>query len=249
MFRLSARHYDALYGFKDYREEADAVARLIRRHGRGRGMRLLDVGCGTGAHLRYLRRRFRVEGLDADAGMLAVARRHLGGTPLHHADMARFDLGRTFDAVICLFSSIGYLRSTAKLRSAVRCMARHLAPGGVLILEPWLTPSQLRPGRVHALFVDRPGLKVARMNVSRVSRGSTILDFHYMVGEPGGVREFRERHVMRNFTHREYLAALRGAGLEVTYDRRGLTGRGLYLGVGPAAAPGRKEPRGRSRRK
>ncbi len=245
MFRLSAAHYDALYAFKDYRKEAGAVARLVLEHRRSRGRRLLDVGCGTGAHLRYLRRRFRVEGLDADPGMLAVARQRLPGTPLHRADMARFDLDRTFDAVVCLFSAIGYLRTPAKLRSAARCMARHLAPGGVLVLEPWLTPARLRPGRVHALFVDRPDLKIARMSVSRVSRGFTILDFHYLVGGPGGVRDFRERHVMRNFTHREYLAALRGAGLDVTYDREGLTGRGLYIGLRPALVRGPEGTRGR----
>ena len=106
-------------------------------------------------------------------------------------------------------------------------------------------PGRLRPGRLHALFVDRPGLKIARMNVSRVSRGSTVLDFHYMVGTNRGVREFRERHTMRNFTGADYAAALRGAGLKVVHDRNGLTGRGLYIGV----RPGGVEPRAaRSRR-
>jgi len=245
MSRRSAAYYDAIYGFKDYRREADEVHRLILAYGRPGGRRLLDVGCGTAAHLRFLSRRYRVEGLDADPGMLAVARSRLPGARFHRADMARFDLGRAFDAVVCLFSAIGYLGTKAKLRSAARCMARHLVPGGVLILEPWLTPGRLRPGRLHTLFVDRPGLKIARMNVSRVSRGSTVLDFHYMVGTDRGVQEFRERHLMRNFTGADYASALRGAGLKVIHDREGLTGRGLYIGV----RPGGVEPRAaRSRR-
>ena len=41
--------------------------------------------------------------------MLGIARHRLPGVPLHLADMRDFDLPERFDAVTCLFSSIGYL--------------------------------------------------------------------------------------------------------------------------------------------
>ena len=41
------------------------------------------------------------------------------------------DLGRTFDAVVCLFSSIGYVGTEERLRAAIGSMARHAAPGGM----------------------------------------------------------------------------------------------------------------------
>src|ERR671923_34446 len=99
---------------------------------------LLDVACGTGAHLAELRRWYRCEGLDLDGELLAVARERLRDVPLHQDDMRDFDLGRRFDAVTCLFSSIGYVLTVEGLTAAVAAMARHLEPGGVLVVEPWL---------------------------------------------------------------------------------------------------------------
>lgn len=60
--------------------------------------------------------------------------------PLHEADMRTFDLGRTFDVVTCLFSSIGYFTELDDMQAAIGNMASHLAPGGVLIVEPWIHP-------------------------------------------------------------------------------------------------------------
>ena len=72
---------------------------------------LLDVACGTGAHLVHFARKYRVEGIDVSEEQLAVARARLPGVELHLGDMTTFDLGRTFDAVTCMFSSIGYVGS------------------------------------------------------------------------------------------------------------------------------------------
>ena len=74
---------------------------------------LLDVACGTGGHLVHLRRWYEVMGVDIDAGMLDEARRRLPGDTFVEGDMRSFRLHRTFDAVSCLFSSIGYMRSEA----------------------------------------------------------------------------------------------------------------------------------------
>ena len=68
--------------------------------------------------------------------------------------MVDFDLGSRFDAVICLFSSIGYVRKPEQLRQAIRTMSKHLRSGGVLAVEPWLTPDEFHPGKVFATFVD-----------------------------------------------------------------------------------------------
>ena len=57
---------------------------------------------------------------------------------LEVADMTSFDLGRRFDVVTCLFSSIGYVGTAERLDQAIATMAAHLEPGGTLIVEPWL---------------------------------------------------------------------------------------------------------------
>jgi SAM-dependent methyltransferase len=230
MFSRSARIYDAVYSWKDYPREAELVHELVQARKPG-AETLLDVACGTGAHLAELRRRYRCEGLDRNADLLAVARERLPDLPLHEGDMRDFDLGRRFDAVTCLFSSIGYMLTVPDLDAAVAAMARHLEPGGVLVVEPWLRPEAVVTPHVGAVFVDEPELKIARVNTIEVDGRRSSFEFHFLVGTPDGVQHFTEPHELRLFTHEEYLAAFNAAGLAAEHDEEGLMGRGLYTGV------------------
>lgn len=162
--------------------------------------------------------------------MLAIARERCPDITFHHADVVDFDLGRQFDVVVCLFSSIGYVKTVERMRRAVRNMSRHLVPGGVLLVEPWLTPEVYETGSPYATFVDQPELKIARMNVAAEEDGVAILDFHYLVATSDGIEYFTERHEAGLFTHEEYLDAFRDAGLDVTHDPEGLIERGMYIG-------------------
>ena len=230
MFRQSARLYDAVYSWKDYPREAELVHEFVQARKPG-GATLLDVACGTGAHLAELRGRYRCEGLDLDPNLLSVARGRLPDVPLHEGDMRDFDLGRRFDVVTCLFSSIGYMLAVEELEASVAAMARHLEPGGVLLVEPWLTPEAVVTPHVGAVFVDKPELKIARVNTIEVDGRRSSFLFHFLVGTPEGVEHFTEPHELMLFTHEEYLAAFRAAGVTVEHDGEGLMGRGLYIGV------------------
>jgi len=145
--------------------------------------------------------------------------------------MTTLDLGREFDVVTCLFSSIAYVRTPEGLEGATASLARHVAPGGLLVVEPWITPDAWIPDHVAAVFVDEPELKVARINGGAVPDGDRlVLDMHYLVGTPGGVEHFIERHDVGMFTREQYLDAVGAAGLDVEWDDEGLFGRGLVLG-------------------
>jgi SAM-dependent methyltransferase len=234
MFKKSARFYDAIYAFKDYEAEAGQVHDLIQMHKLSEGKALLDVGCGTGAHIGFLRTHYEVEGLDLDAEILGVARERYPGLPFHHADMADFDLGRQFDVITCLFSAIGYVKTLPRLKQALQTLARHVYPRGLVIIEPWLSPGIFSEGGLFASFIDEPDLKIARMNINKVEDGVSILDFQYLVGTPEGIEHFTERHELGLFTHEEYVRSFEDAGLSVMYDAHGLTGRGLYVGIRPS---------------
>ena len=233
MFRHSTEFYDAVYAWKDYAAEARTLAEVVRRHKRSPGNALLDVACGTGAHLAHLAADFAVEGVDLEPSMVAIARRRLPGVPIHQGDMTELALGRRFDVVTCLFSSIGYARTVERLERAVRAMARHLVPGGVLIVEPWLRPEAYKAGSLHMSTVDRPDLKLARITRSAVDGRVSIMDMHHLVATPAGVESFVERHELGLFTAEEYRGAFCAAGLEIREESAegSLTGRGLYVGV------------------
>ena len=228
MFTRSAAFYDAVYAWKDYAEESAAVDRLIQERRPG-ARTLLDVACGTGGHLRHLRKLYESEGLDADPEMLALGAANCPEVPLHEGDLTGFELDRRFDAVTCLFSSIGYARTPERLESAAAAMARHLEPGGVLLVEPWLSPDEWKVGKPHLLVVDEPELKIARANTSGRDGRVSVVEFHYVVATPEGVEHFTELHELGLFTHEEYTAAFERAGLRIEHDPDGLMGRGLYV--------------------
>jgi len=230
VFSRSAHLYDKVYSFKDYAAESERLRRIIEARAPD-ARTLLDVACGTGMHLAELRRWYEVEGLDVDPELLAFARDRLPGVPLHEGDMASFDLGRDFDVVTCLFSSIAYVRTEEGLRAATAALARHVAPRGLLVIEPWITPDAWIPDHVGAAFVDEPELKVARINAGVEPKSDRlVLDMHYLVGTPAGVEHFIERHEVGMFTSDQYLEAVREAGLDAEWDDEGLMGRGLVLG-------------------
>jgi len=234
MFSKSEAFYDAIYGtMKDYAHEAQLIHELIRLYKQPSGTTLLDVACGTGGHIPFLRQHYTVEGLDLDEQMLTIAHQRNPGIIFHHADMVDFDLGHLFDVIVCLFSSIGYVKTAARLYQTLQTMHHHLSPGGVVIIEPWLTPQMYHAGHIGAVFVDQPDLKIARMNKSEVIDGISIMDFHYLVATPEGIEHFTERHELGLFSREDYLEAFQASGLEVVHDPdpEKLMGRGVYLGV------------------
>lgn len=240
-FQRSAHLYDAIYRArgKDYRAEAARILELVREH-HPRARSLLDVACGTGLHLAHLRLALdRVEGLDLNPTFLEVARERNPGVELHEADMRDFDLGRTFDVLTCLFSSIGFVTTLEDLQRTLRTLARHLAPEGLLVLEPWFSGEDIEHPHLSADVVDEADLKAVRMSTGIAVRGRRgLLEFHYLVGRPEGIEHFTERMETGLFTDGEYRAALEGAGLLVHHDPVGLTGRGLYLARrGPGRVP------------
>jgi SAM-dependent methyltransferase len=152
--------------------------------------------------------------------------------------MVDFDLGEQFDAVTCLFSSIGYTRTLCALRCAVACMARHLGAGGVLVVEPCFGPEQWEDGHLSVTVVDAaPGTdadrasKVVRMMRARREGDISVLDTHYLVAPAGGISHLTERHELGLFRLEDYADAFEAVGLVATTENDGLTGRVLVLGI------------------
>jgi ubiquinone/menaquinone biosynthesis C-methylase UbiE len=145
MFTKSEELYDALYTWKDCKAEAVRLKAFIGSNLKSPGRTLLDVACGTGGHIPHLRDAFTIEGLDLDPAMLEIARRKHPDIPFHQGDMAGFDLGRQFDVVASLFSSIAHVETSDRLMLAIASMARHVRPGGVLIVEPYISPEAWKP--------------------------------------------------------------------------------------------------------
>lgn len=234
VFTQSAEFYDDFYGHKDYADEVQRLRAVVRDRAPG-ARRWLDVACGTGRHLELLARHFEVAGVDLDPTLLAKARTRCPGVELTVGDMRSFALDRRFDVVSCLFSSIGYARTVEGLHATVANLARHLAEGGVLIVEPWFEPGEWETGRVAAERPIEGGRRsLVRMFASGREGNVSHLDIHYLVGVDGDVTYGHEHHELGLFPWDEYRSAFEAAGLVgVEIDPAGLIGRGLVIGVAP----------------
>lgn len=156
MFDASAEFYDTIYGtFKDYDAEVTKIANLLRAID-PEYKTVLDVACGTGEHARLLTQAgFVVDGIDINGAFVRIAQRKNHTGRFVEADMAEFELSRRYDVVMCLFSSIGYLRTLDRVASALRRFRDHLRPGGAIIVEPWFEPGVLDQGRVDQTTGER----------------------------------------------------------------------------------------------
>jgi ubiquinone/menaquinone biosynthesis C-methylase UbiE len=233
IYKDQARYYDLIYSWKNYKEEAETIRRLIAKYKKSTGNDLLEVACGTGGHIQYLKDHFQATGTDINNGMLGVARKKIKGVRFQRADMVTLNLGRGFDAIICLFSSIGYLKTDATLKKTLRNFARHLKDGGVVVIEPWLTKGGYTTGHPHMATYGDDNTKIARLNVSNVRGDFSVLDMYHLIAERNkGVKYFIDRHELRMVEPQRILQLMREAGLRAKFVRNGLMpGRGLYIGV------------------
>jgi SAM-dependent methyltransferase len=231
-FHPTAHLYDRVYGHLDYAGHAATIESVIRERNPAAAS-LLDVACGTGKHLEIWRDRFdRVEGLDVDPAMVEIARQRVPDVPVHEGDFMSFDLGETFDAVTCLFSSIGYAHTPERLDAAIAAMARHLAPGGVLVVEPWLTPDGIRPPWVRLHTVEGDDWVMARTSRMRYDPQSGVSDmeFTYVVTSMEGSDILTEHHVMGVRSPERLVEAAERAGLDASFDPVGThLERGLLI--------------------
>ncbi len=228
MFVESSELYDAIYHFKNYARECEILRAVIAVAAPG-ARTILDVACGTGQHDRFLKEHFSVDGIDLNENYLQAARAKNPAGRYTRADMTDFDLATTYDAVTCLFSAIGYVRTADRMQRAVACMARHVKPGGVLIVEPWLTPQDWKPGSsfIHAGEIGAD--KVCRMSHSGQRGNLSVLSLHYLRSTADGIEHYSELLELGLFTRDEMTHSFESANMDVRYDTEGLMGRGLYI--------------------
>jgi len=205
--------YRWVYPHRDVESARPEVAFLLAQ---GVGGRVLDLCCGFARHSLLLREAgVEAYGLDLSAELLAAARdlpdweRHLRGR-LVRADMTRLPFARSsFDAVVSLFSSFGYLGVDGDGRVLVE-IARVLRPGGLAILD-LMNPERVRASLVRASVRRGAGFEV-RERRSLEDGGRWVVKEVELRLDSGSVRQWRE--VVRLYEQREVERMLAGAGLD-----------------------------------
>ena len=142
--------------------------------------------------------------------------------------MSDLRLPHRYDAVLCLFSSIAYLKTLDLVTRTLIRFREHLQPGGVILVEPWYPPDALDTTRVARHTGEANGVRVSQRQSHRGRGPPFPLHFRLRDHRSDGTRHAHEVHELGLFTAEELLQAFRAAGLDATHDPKGLSDRGLF---------------------
>ena len=228
-----AKYYDRVYSFKDYLDEAVRLQNLIIKYLESEGNSLLDVACGTGLHLKNLKGDFSCTGVDISKSMLKIARKNAKGATFKEADMKTLRLGKQFDVIICLLSSIGYVKTAASLEKTIRNFSKHLKKGGLALIEPSHAKSVYVNGEPRITTFNGKDAKIARVNFTKFRQATAVLNMHILIADRGkDAKYFVDRHELGVFGINNTLRIMKAAGLKSKYLKNGLMpGRELFVGI------------------
>jgi SAM-dependent methyltransferase len=204
-----AELYDLFYADKPYADEARFVHDAIREFSSSPTLNILELACGTGKHaIEFEKLGYNVTATDRSPDMLEVARERARGKNLVLAEMDQLDLPKkNFDAAVCLFDSIGYLKTDEAIATAFARIRNHVRDGAPFIFEFWHAPAMLKgysPVRTRRWKIDNN--EITRSSETTLDRENNLAEVVYTVEErnkDGTCRTFRESHVNRFFSVNE----------------------------------------------
>jgi len=233
VFRSYAKYYDQIYlKRKDYQKEAEAVKGIIKQFEKLPSKTLLDIGCGTGEHLKHLSLDFQCTGIDINRAMIKIAKNKVPDAKFKVADMMNFRLKEKFDVIICLFSSIGYVQNFDNLAKTLENVYKHLSDDGLVMIEPWVFRKDFLKGKIIIDTYEDEKVKLVRMAASKIVRSNWLIFMHYLVGEKGEIRHVKELHRMLAVDYEDYVKAFELAGFkDIKFLKENLWNgcRGLFV--------------------
>ncbi|HYL84433.1 MAG TPA: class I SAM-dependent methyltransferase [Candidatus Angelobacter sp.] len=197
----------------DYYDESPIVRgrtqdiAFYREVAREFGDPILELGCGTGRITMALAQTGkRITGLDLSEKMLERAALKRGAlyteererVHLVQGDMTKFDLGEKFRLVIIPFRPFQHLLEVREQMDCLKCVRKHLAPGGRLVLDVFQTDAERMHDPVHMRETPLIEYKTSEGRQVRIServeafhRAEQVNDVEmiYSVMHPGGKQE------------------------------------------------------------
>ena len=218
-----AELYDIFYNNKPYQEEAKFVECCLRQYANKEVKNILELACGTGTHAIELANfGYNITATDYSSSMLEVARKKnseksLPNIDFYLKDMRELDYkNNTFDAVICLFDSIGYNLTNEGIKQTLTGVYQSLCPGGLFIFEFWHAAAMLRyydPLRVRRWQI--PNGEILRISETSLDCIRQIAKVNYTIYEffnNGSYQKLHETQENRFFFIQEMDSFLNQSG-------------------------------------
>jgi SAM-dependent methyltransferase len=219
-----ADYYDIFYQDKPYAKEADFVHQFLQKFTQGECKRLLELACGTGSHALELERLgYKIVATDYSEDLLAIARGKAKGAnsqiEFRFQDMRQLSIADApFDAVYCLFDSIGYVQTNEGLRQVLDGVHAHLRRGGLFVFEFWHAAAMLKnfePVRARRWKIANGELVRRATTRLDVLRQLAIVTYDIdELGQNGNLGRVHETQINRYFLVQEMAAFLENSQFE-----------------------------------
>ncbi len=130
-----AELYDIFSSQQDFRKETNFIIKVVKKFKKTKENSLLNVGCGTGNHDKFLKKHFNVFGIDLNKDILRLAKKKNPKIQYKLGDMKSFKLNKTFNIITALTGVISYNYSYKELKKTLTNLYNHLEKGGILIFN------------------------------------------------------------------------------------------------------------------
>lgn len=133
---FGTRYYSLLYGHRDVDDARHWVRSILDRWQLPVGSQVLDLACGRGRHAFFFAEAGAlVTGVDISEASIVQARVAVPQAEFVVHDMREPFRPGSFDAVCCLFTSLGYFEDLEDDRAVFRAVFAALKPGGRFVLD------------------------------------------------------------------------------------------------------------------
>jgi SAM-dependent methyltransferase len=134
---FDSTYYHKLYAHRDDAEAHRFIDALLAELQPPSNASIIDVGCGTGRHSKYLATKgFNVTGIDLAFSNIKQARQAESHLLTFHRHDMRIAFGNAnFDYVFNFFTSFGYFNAKSEHSIVIRNMSKALVTGGMLVLD------------------------------------------------------------------------------------------------------------------
>ena len=213
---LAEHYFDIEKPGRKFEEEIHFLTDTFKKY---RIQTAVDVGCGSGEHVKELHQRgWKILGIDISPTMIEVAKTRHPSCKFEVGDMAKYNLKTPVDSIICMFGSFNYLFETEEIRNFLSNINRNLKPAGIFILETWNAEPIRKIKRKpisHVSTVKSGGSTIRRNRGFRLyrSEGSVMVEVNYVYNLEK--KEIKDKHIMRVFHSEEIQTFLNEQKFEI----------------------------------
>jgi len=183
-----AELYDLFYADKPYNDEVSFLHSVLQNYGNPK--RVLELACGTGTHSLLLEKLgYQIIATDYSQDMLNQAKQKAQNSDslvdFRFQNMISLNLDeRPFDAILCLFDSIGYVQTNENLKLVLKGVHDHLQSGGLFVFEFWHAGAMIRsydPLRIRRW--KTPEGEIIRISETTIDFRSQLCNVNYSIFE------------------------------------------------------------------